>query len=222
MPEKLTKAREADLFHRMQRQGDTQARDVLIILHSGLVHLLATRLCGAWASWAWQEELITIGFEELIKAVDDDKFSISLGWRFSTYAYNRIKFRMLDFLRKKKEAIAAPHESLSEQQGEEGREKVRNVPDAALSPYEQLVQKEYDLLALLPRAIAKLDERRRIAITLHHLEGKSLKEIADHMNEKESTIKSLLFRGREELRLHLTTPLTAAPTNSVKEVNQNA
>ena len=49
-------------------------------------------------------------------------------------------------------------------------------------------------------AVAILPLAMRTAIHLHYFEQMSVKEIADSMGRSESSVKTLLFRGRQRLK----------------------
>jgi len=56
---------------------------------------------------------------------------------------------------------------------------------------------------VVQRAIHALSEDHRLVVTLHHLEGKSVEEIADIMKCSVGTVKSRLSRARDALRRKL-------------------
>ena len=62
----------------------------------------------------------------------------------------------------------------------------------------QIAQRNEQFL-LLFEAMEKLPENQRIAIIMKHLEGRSLKEIAEALELTESAIAGLLHRGRQNL-----------------------
>ena len=53
--------------------------------------------------------------------------------------------------------------------------------------------------AHLDEALRRLDERLRLPITLHYLEGMSVKEIADALRLPQGTVKNRMHRGRVRL-----------------------
>jgi RNA polymerase sigma-70 factor, ECF subfamily len=57
-----------------------------------------------------------------------------------------------------------------------------------------------DVTPELDRAIAKLPPRQRAAVALHYVLGMTMEEAADAMKCAPGTVKSLLFRAREQLR----------------------
>lgn len=56
---------------------------------------------------------------------------------------------------------------------------------------------------VVQRAIQGLSEDHRLVVTLHHLEGRSVEEIADIMKCSVGTVKSRLSRARDALRRKL-------------------
>jgi RNA polymerase sigma-70 factor (ECF subfamily) len=66
----------------------------------------------------------------------------------------------------------------------------------------QRVQREETLLRLA-RALAELPPDQRTAVELHHLHGRSLKEVGAEMERSKEAIAGLLFRGIKKLREQL-------------------
>lgn len=73
---------------------------------------------------------------------------------------------------------------------------LETLPDIA-SNYEDQQEKEI-ILKLLA-----LPEKYRVVLYLYYLEGYSVKEIAVYLERNESTIRSQLQRGREQLKIDL-------------------
>lgn len=76
------------------QDGDKEAREVLIEKNLGLVHHIVRRFAGRGYDL---EDLFQIGVIGLIKAID--KFDLSLGLKFSTYAVPMITGEIKRFLR---------------------------------------------------------------------------------------------------------------------------
>ncbi len=57
-------------------------------------------------------------------------------------------------------------------------------------------------------AVSRLPKEARLAVTLHYLEGYSVKEVAALMNITESAVKNRLLRARAKLREELDGELT--------------
>ncbi len=79
---------------RRAQEGEKKAREVLIEKNLGLVHHLVRRFTGRGAK---EEDLFQIGAIGLMKAVD--KFDLTLGVQFSTYAVPLILGEIRRFLR---------------------------------------------------------------------------------------------------------------------------
>jgi RNA polymerase sporulation-specific sigma factor len=89
----LTSENVAALIAKSQA-GDKEAREVLIEKNLGLVHHIVRRFAGRGTE---PEDLFQIGTIGLMKAID--KFDLSLGLKFSTYAVPMITGEIKRFLR---------------------------------------------------------------------------------------------------------------------------
>jgi RNA polymerase sigma-70 factor (ECF subfamily) len=69
------------------------------------------------------------------------------------------------------------------------------------SPSQQAVRQE-DLLRLA-EALSGLPEDQRVAVELHHLEGRTLAETAEALGRTRAAVASLVFRGLRNLRQRL-------------------
>lgn len=69
---------------------------------------------------------------------------------------------------------------------------VQSSPSQQAAKHEQLA----DMIA----GLAHLPEDQRTAVELHHLEGRSLAEVAAHMQRSKQAVAGLLFRGLKRLR----------------------
>jgi RNA polymerase sigma-70 factor (ECF subfamily) len=69
------------------------------------------------------------------------------------------------------------------------------------SPSHRAMRQE-DLLRLAA-ALARLPEDQRVAVELHHLEGRTLAETAEALGRTRSAVASLVFRGLKNLRQSL-------------------
>lgn len=79
---------------RQSQEGDKGARDILIEENLGLIHHVVKRFLGRGVE---AEDLFQIGAVGLVKAVD--RFDLSFGVRFSTYAVPMIAGEIRRFLR---------------------------------------------------------------------------------------------------------------------------
>ena len=55
----------------------------------------------------------------------------------------------------------------------------------------------------LKAALLRLEERYRVPILLHYLEGYSVAEVAQILRVPQGTVKTWLFRGRRALKEYL-------------------
>ena len=86
-----------DLWDRFKSTSDPGAREGLILHYSALVKFVAGRLRAGLPRSVDPQDLISYGTFGLIDAID--KFDPERGYKFETYAVNRIKGAILDELR---------------------------------------------------------------------------------------------------------------------------
>jgi len=86
-----------ELWDRFKASGDQKAREGLIIHYSPLVKFVAGRLRAGLPKSVDPSDLVSYGTFGLIDAID--KFEPERGYKFETYAVNRIKGAILDELR---------------------------------------------------------------------------------------------------------------------------
>ena len=85
------------LWERFKASGDEDARERLILHYSPLVKYVAGRVGTGLPRSVDQNDLASYGLFGLIDAID--KFDLERGFKFETYAINRIKGAILDELR---------------------------------------------------------------------------------------------------------------------------
>ena len=86
-----------ELWERFKSSGDAASRDGLILHYSPLVKFVAGRVRAGLPRSVDAQDLISYGTFGLIDAID--KFDLERGFKFETYAVNRIKGAILDELR---------------------------------------------------------------------------------------------------------------------------
>lgn len=94
METKLNKDRINNKYLLLARQGDSQARDIVINNNMALVGSIAKKYIGKGCEW---EDLLQIGTVGLIKAMN--KFDVSFDVKFSTYAVPLIIGEIKRFMR---------------------------------------------------------------------------------------------------------------------------
>jgi RNA polymerase sigma factor for flagellar operon FliA len=85
------------LWERFKSSADADARERLILHYSPLVKYVAGRVGSGLPRSVDQNDLASYGLFGLIDAID--KFELERGFKFETYAINRIKGAILDELR---------------------------------------------------------------------------------------------------------------------------
>lgn len=71
------------------------------------------------------------------------------------------------------------------------------------APMQESGQEQEDYSELY-EAVSSLPEEVRLSVTLHYLEGYSIKEVAQLLDTTESAVKNRLMRARKRLRAELT------------------
>ncbi|MEW6104226.1 MAG: sigma-70 family RNA polymerase sigma factor [bacterium] len=100
--------------------------------------------------------------------------------RFSTWLYRIVVNQCLNYRAKKRESLPILENTIS------------SNSDVSFEDEEEKVA--------IKKAVNELPERQRIALILSKFEGKSYKEIAQIMKVSLSSVESLIFRARENLR----------------------
>lgn len=115
--------------------------------------------------------------------------------KLSTWLYRIAMTKSIDFLRSKKRK-----KWMSSLQVLLGGEKHdRQVEDRqSANPHTALENVERQ--EILAKAVSKLPENQQIAFTLSKFEGLSYKQIAEVMNTSQSSVESLLFRAKRNLK----------------------
>jgi len=85
------------LWETFKASGDADTRERLILHYAPLVKYVAGRVCAGLPRSVDQNDLASYGLFGLIDAID--KFEPDRGFKFETYAINRIKGAILDELR---------------------------------------------------------------------------------------------------------------------------
>jgi len=87
----------AELWDEYKASASRDARDRLILHYSPLVKFVAGRVAAGLPQNIEQSDLVSYGMFGLIDAID--KFDLSRGFKFETYAISRIKGAIIDELR---------------------------------------------------------------------------------------------------------------------------
>jgi RNA polymerase sigma factor (sigma-70 family) len=93
--ERMSQEDESELALRVQKYGDIDARNCLVMANIGLVHLVANQLCRPPVRY---EDLVQEGTMGLIRATET--FEVDRGVRFSTYSVYWIRAKIQRYLQK--------------------------------------------------------------------------------------------------------------------------
>lgn len=112
---------------------------------------------------------------------------------FSTWIYRIAKNTALDFVRRRKQNTVSIDSSGEENEGFD----IADESESA-SPEKKVLQKEK--VQILRKAIDSLSEEHREIIILRDMNDYSYEAIAESLGIETGTVKSRLFRAREQLR----------------------
>mgnify|MGYP001463933559 CR=1 FL=1 len=164
-------------------EGDESARDELILAYRPMVYWLAKKLKVPYSTYP---DLIQEGIVALIGAVD--AFDISRNNRFSTFAYYKIRGRMINFLQRveAKAPIAVDEEFFAEE-------------DMSISSVmDQAERSEWTLD--LEQALSRLSERESDIVRALVIEGRMAREVADEINIDISHVYRIRRKALGKLR----------------------
>lgn len=166
--------------------GDKQAFNVLILRHQNSVSTLATRLLGNHRE---AQDVTQDTFLRAYERIEEFRGEA----KFSTWLYRICHNLCLSSLRRKKNdpITDAGDDILPEE-----------LPDPRSSlPDQVLMRKERQ--TLVKQALSHMTQEFREVLVLHHTIHLSYEEIAELLGLPVGTVRSRLYRGREEIKEHL-------------------
>lgn len=171
--------------------GDSAAFEQFMHAYEKKVYTMALRMTGsAEDAFDLSQEI----FLRVYRSIGLFRMESSL----STWIYRLSSNACIDYLRRRKKHPELP--LVSEQ--DDGDSCENDIADSRFSP-----ESEYDKTELreqLSRAILRLSAEHRQVVVLRDINGLSYAEIADSLDLEEGTVKSRLFRAREQLRRLMT------------------
>lgn len=174
---------DSELVSRIKK-GDMKAFDALVAQYSKRVANIAYSLLSD------REDALDAAQEVFVRVYKN--ISTFRGdSTVSTWIFRITRNVCTDFLRKRK----ANTISIDEENDDEPK---TEISDESNSP-EQIAERN-EKVAAVRSAIAQLDETQRTVITLFDMNGLSYEEIAAVMRCPVGTVKSRLYRAREQLR----------------------
>lgn len=164
--------------------GDEDAREELILAYRPMVYWLAKKLRVPYNTYP---DLIQEGMVAVINAVDT--FDISRKNHFSTYAYYKIKGRMINFLQRVEAKAPVPAD-----------EAVLTEEDMRASAAVMSEADRTEWTIDLQQALGRLSEREADIVTALVLEGRKAKEIAAEINIDVSHVYRIRRKAVGKLR----------------------
>jgi RNA polymerase sigma-70 factor (ECF subfamily) len=177
----------AEGFLATLRSGDHTAFAILVERHQDMVYNLALRMV---KDRELAEDLSQETFVKVYRGLPSFKGHSSLSTWIFRIAYN-VAVTELEKARHRYEAVAL-------EEVESGMEPHGAGAGEPGGPLEEMERTE--MVRIVERLIEKLDPQKRSVLTLYYQGGRSYKEICDIMEIPMGTVKTLLFRAKEELR----------------------
>jgi RNA polymerase sigma-70 factor (ECF subfamily) len=142
-----------------------------------------------------REELCQDVFMRAYRYLDGFRFESKL----STWLARIARNTCLNHLEKKEVDLYADHAPApDDDQHPDARAALNRVEDPDEDVAEAATERERR--EVVREGIETLSEHYRTALTLYHLEGMSISQISDIMDNPEGTVKSHLYRGRKKLK----------------------
>ncbi len=176
------------------REGSLEAFEEIVRFYQAPVLSTIYRLIGG----QYPDEVEDLGQELFFKIHRAlFRFDPDRGVKFSTWLFTSVKNLCYDHLRKRR----LPTESLDKFSGEEAEKNLFQVPSTEPTPGEVTITGE--LGQRIEKAVSRLPMDQRIVFVLREYERLSYEEIAEITSTSIGTVKSRLFRAKENLRFML-------------------
>ena len=181
---------------RRAQQGDTAAFEELVRHYDGRVLRLAMHLTDSTED---AQDIYQETFLRAYRNIERFRFECS----FYTWIYRIVTNLCCDYLRHKqfRNRFAYSERSPGEDEREDTVLERASDQRAGASPERAALNGE--LRKQILRALNKLSVRERLVFELRHYEGLKLQTVASILNTTENTVKTMLFRATQKLRLRL-------------------
>jgi RNA polymerase sigma-70 factor (ECF subfamily) len=164
------------------RDGDSASQEKLVRLFEGRTYGLILRMVGN------TEDARDILQETMVKTLTSLD-SYNPAYPFASWLFRIAANKSLDFLRKRKvELRAFSYDDVA----------AETIPSGA-TPADEAVAEKLDW-ETVEQCMERLDPRYRAVLLLRYKDGLPYKEIADVLSIPMGTVKTLLHRGRDELK----------------------
>ncbi len=177
------------LWIKQAAAGDSAAFEQLVLRYQNQVYNLALRMVNNETD---AQDLAQEAFIRAWRALDSFQYSS----QFSTWLYRLTSNICIDFLRSQKRHQITSLTVLLDDESQQW-----DMPDEQPLPEIQAIANEEQ--RILAQALATLEPEYRQILTLRILNDCSYQQIAKILGVREGTVKSRLFRAREQLRKKL-------------------
>lgn len=174
-------------------EGDRQAFLTFIDRYERLVKHVVFRMVDDDRD---REELCQDVFVRAYRYLDGFRFESKL----STWLARIARNTCLNHLEKKEIPLYADEAPAPEGETPDARTALNRVPDPDSRRDVAGTAADRQRRDLVREGIESLAEHYRTALTLYHLEGMSVSQISEVMDNPEGTVKSHLYRGRKKLK----------------------
>jgi RNA polymerase sigma-70 factor (ECF subfamily) len=168
--------------------GETDAFEKLVERHQRLVLGTVARMLGS------NSDVDDIAQQVFVRVWKSAKRYVPRA-KFTTWLLKITRNLVFNELRRRSRHASVPLQLDQEEEERPVKDERATPPDASLL--------EEELQRAIEDAIAKLPETQRLAMILRRYDGLSYEQIADVLDQSVPAVKSLLFRGRTELRQSL-------------------
>ena len=184
---------EQELIGRL-KQGDQQALKNIIELYQDYIYTVALQMV---KKKEMAEEITQDVFIKVYQKISSYEYRA----KFSTWLFTIVYRTSLNYLEKKQILVAASDFVLPDSDDAS----IDSVQDKFSSENgwqnsETMIESDHQQQQIIYKAIDTLDMKQGVVITLFYLKEFSVNEIAEIMQLSTNTIKTHLFRGRENLK----------------------
>lgn len=179
------------------KKGDQKALKSIFEMYQNYVFTIARQMV---KKKEVAEEITQDVFVKVYHKIDTYKYKA----KFSTWLFTIVYRTALNYLEKKQILVAESDYMHPESQ----HTAITNILHNSHSlnkeqEVEESFEEDYQQQFIVYRAIDKLDIKQGVIISLFYLKEFSVNEIAEIMQLSVNTVKTHLFRGRENLKKHL-------------------
>jgi RNA polymerase sigma-70 factor (ECF subfamily) len=193
-PLRIARSADEDLFIEKLKAGDADAFDVLVDRFSGEIFGLLYRLTNNAEE---SHDLTQETFLKALRSIKSFRAEAELKTWLCRIAINESRNRFRWWKRRRRDVTI----SLDETVGNTELTFSETLSDPSISPEDEALRRERGVL--IKAALDEVPEAYREAVILCDIEGLSYDETAEVLGIGLGTVKSLISRGREELRRRL-------------------